>query len=59
MLCLSYYILCFLFNTIRQQEGGTGSAQKEGWQGGNPTIYTHVIKGKDNKARGLGSELSL
>jgi hypothetical protein len=25
-LCLSYYLLCFLFNKIRKQEGGTGSA---------------------------------
>jgi hypothetical protein len=26
MICLSYYLLCFLFNKIREQEGGTGSA---------------------------------
>jgi hypothetical protein len=25
-LYLSYYLLCFLFNKIREQEGGTGSA---------------------------------
>jgi hypothetical protein len=25
-LCLSYYLLCFLFNNIREEEGGTGSA---------------------------------
>jgi hypothetical protein len=25
-LCLSYYLLCLLFNKIREQEGGTGSA---------------------------------
>jgi hypothetical protein len=22
--CLSYYLLCFLFNRIREKEGGTG-----------------------------------
>jgi hypothetical protein len=27
MLCLSYYLLCFLFNKVGEQEGGTGSAQ--------------------------------
>jgi hypothetical protein len=30
MLCLSYYLLCFLLNKIREQEGRTGSAQKQG-----------------------------
>jgi hypothetical protein len=25
---LSYYLLCFLFNIIGEQEGRTGSAQK-------------------------------
>jgi hypothetical protein len=29
--CFSYYLLCFLFNKIRE-EGGTGYAQK--WGGG-------------------------
>jgi hypothetical protein len=29
-ICLSYYLLCFLFNKIREQEGGTGSARKRG-----------------------------
>jgi hypothetical protein len=28
MLCLSYYLLCFLFNKIGE-EGGTGSAWKQ------------------------------
>jgi hypothetical protein len=27
-LCLSYYLLCFLFNKTREQEGRTGSAWK-------------------------------
>jgi hypothetical protein len=30
MIRLSYYLLCFLFNKIREQEGGTGSAWKCG-----------------------------
>jgi hypothetical protein len=29
MICFSYYILCFLFNKIRNQ-GGAGSAWKQG-----------------------------
>jgi hypothetical protein len=44
-LCLSYYLLCFLFNKIREQEGGTGSALKQGgggkeWGGGPNNVYT-------------------
>jgi hypothetical protein len=35
MLCLSYYLLCFLFNKIGEEEGRTGSAQKGG--GGQET----------------------
>jgi hypothetical protein len=31
-LCLSYYLLCFLFNKIGEQVGGTGSAQKPLWR---------------------------
>jgi hypothetical protein len=30
MLCLSYFLLCFLSNKIREQEGGTGSDRKRG-----------------------------
>jgi hypothetical protein len=30
MLCLSYYLLCFFFNKIREQEGITDSAWKCG-----------------------------
>jgi hypothetical protein len=34
MLCLSYYLLCFLFTKIGEEEGGTGSAWKRGeWRG--------------------------
>jgi hypothetical protein len=38
MLCFSYYLFCFLFNKIREQEGGTGSAPRLGrWEwGGGP-----------------------
>jgi hypothetical protein len=34
-LCLFYYLLCFLFNKIGVQEGGTGSAWKKkgAWRG--------------------------
>jgi hypothetical protein len=42
MLYLSYYLLCFLFNKIGEQESRTGSAWK--WRlrrGGDPNnIYT-------------------
>jgi hypothetical protein len=43
MLRLSYYLLCFLFDKIREQEGGTGSVQKQGGRrkgGGTNSIYT-------------------
>jgi hypothetical protein len=39
-LCLSYYLLCFLFNKIREQEGGTGSARK--CRGAKPCIHMRV-----------------
>jgi hypothetical protein len=48
-LCLSHYLLCFLFNKIREQEGGTSSAQKQGSWGVAQTMYTHVSKCKNNK----------
>jgi hypothetical protein len=49
MLCLSYYLLCFLFNKIGEQESGTDSAQK--WGGGEwpkqciyiVTMYLHIV----------------
>jgi hypothetical protein len=38
-LCLSYYLLCFLFNKIGEQGGRTGSAWK--WRRGGPNnVYT-------------------
>jgi hypothetical protein len=33
-LCLPYYLSCFLFNNIGEQEGRTGSAWKQGRVGG-------------------------
>jgi hypothetical protein len=41
-LCLSFYLLCFLFNKIREQEVGTGSTQKWGGEGGGGpnNVYT-------------------
>jgi hypothetical protein len=35
-LCFSYYLLCLLFNKIREQEDRTGSAWKWGCRGGGP-----------------------
>jgi hypothetical protein len=44
MLGLSYYLLCFLFNKIGEQEDGTGSAWKRGdgeeWEGSPNNEYT-------------------
>jgi hypothetical protein len=45
--------LCFLFNKIREQEGGTRSARK--WVGRGvmaQTMYTHVCKYKNDKIKG-------
>jgi hypothetical protein len=41
MICFSYYLLCFLFDKIRE-EGGTGSA----WNRVEvaQTMFTHVSK---------------
>jgi hypothetical protein len=49
MLCLSYYLLCFLFNKIGEQEGRIGFA----WNGGKvtQTMYTHVSKCKNDKKK--------
>jgi hypothetical protein len=42
MLCLSYYLLCFLFNEIGE-EGRTGSAWKHGaGVGGWPKLCMHI-----------------
>jgi hypothetical protein len=53
MLSLSYYLLCFLFIKIREQESRTGSAWKLG-QGGvgvAQTMYIHVSKYKNDKIK--------
>jgi hypothetical protein len=31
--CFSYYLLCFFFNKIGEQEGKKGSACRRGWVG--------------------------
>jgi hypothetical protein len=49
-LCPYYYLLCFLFNKIREQEGGTGSAQRWGEEAAQ-IVYTHVSKCKNNKIK--------
>jgi hypothetical protein len=42
----------FLFNKIREQEGGTGSTQEVGCGVGGPQImYTHVSKCKNGKVK--------
>jgi hypothetical protein len=38
---LSYYLICFLFSKIREEEGGICSARKSRWWGGCPNnVYT-------------------
>jgi hypothetical protein len=49
MLCLSYYLLCFLFNKIREEDGTDSAWKREGELGGLggdvvQTMYTHVSK---------------
>jgi hypothetical protein len=53
MLCLSYYLLCFLFNKIGEQEDRTGSAWEWKWVCGEvaQTMYTHVSKCKNRKIK--------
>jgi hypothetical protein len=41
MLYLFYYLLCFLFNKVREQEGETSAGQKHGW-GGLPKQNIHL-----------------
>jgi hypothetical protein len=43
-LCLSYCLLCFLFNKIKEQACVHG-----GW--GRQTMYTHMSKCKDDKIK--------
>jgi hypothetical protein len=51
MLCVSYYLLCFHFNKIGEQEGETGAARKLGGGDMAQTMYTHVSKCKNNKEK--------
>jgi hypothetical protein len=44
---MSYYLLCFLFNKIGEQEGGTGWAGE--WVA--QTTYTYVTKCKNGKIK--------
>jgi hypothetical protein len=50
---MSYYILCFLFNKIEEQKGGTGSARKQKWGLGEvaQTMYTPVSACKNNRIK--------
>jgi hypothetical protein len=48
---LSYYLLCFLFNKIREQKGGTGSVWKLGWREVAQTMCIHVSKYKNDKIK--------
>jgi hypothetical protein len=49
MICLSYYLLCFLFNKIGEEEGRTGSAWRRGC--GTNSVY-NVSKHKNHKIKG-------
>jgi hypothetical protein len=53
MLCLSYYLLCFLFNEIRTR--GRNRFYLQAWwgRGGGvaQTMYTHVSKCKNDKIK--------
>jgi hypothetical protein len=46
MLCLSYYLLCSLFNKITEQEAEWALLGSEGAGEGSETKYTHVSKYK-------------
>jgi hypothetical protein len=57
MLCLTYYLLCFLFKRIGEEEGGTGSAGRWGVkvagreEGEVAQKSTHVNKCKNDKIK--------
>jgi uncharacterized hydantoinase/oxoprolinase family protein len=56
-MCLSYFLLCFLFNKIREHEGGTDSAWKQGRARGRrtgelaQTMCARVSKCKHDKIK--------
>jgi hypothetical protein len=58
MICLSYYVLCFLFKKIKHKRAEQVLPGKEGvegeWAGGGgaQTMYIHVSKYKNNKVEG-------
>jgi hypothetical protein len=52
MICLSYYLLYFLFNKTGEQEGRTGSAKKLGDGACVYTICAHISKCKNDKIKG-------
>jgi hypothetical protein len=49
--CLSYNLLCFFLNKIGEQEGGTGSSQKQWLHLVAQTICTHMSKCKNAKIK--------
>jgi hypothetical protein len=51
MLCHSCYLLCFLSNKIREQEGRAGSARKWGKEEVAQIMYTHVSQCKNDKIK--------
>jgi hypothetical protein len=53
MLCLSYYLLCFLFNKIGEEEGGNRfSPEVAGDLGGGHKQCIHLSKCKNDKIKG-------
>jgi hypothetical protein len=54
LLCISYCLLCLLFNKIREHEEGKGSAWQQGGRGWGQgedvaqTMYTPMNKCKNN-----------
>jgi hypothetical protein len=53
MVCLSFYLLCFVLNKKGEQEGGTGSAWKRVSGEGEVAqiMYIHVSKCKNDKIK--------
>jgi hypothetical protein len=56
MTCLSYYLVQFLFNKIREEEGRTGSVRKcrllGVGVGRGGIMYIHVSRGENDKIKG-------
>jgi hypothetical protein len=54
MPCFSYYLLCFFFNKIGEQEGRTGSVWRQDGRGREKMaqiMHTHVSKCKNDKIK--------